>query len=61
VIASEIKVIMPGSRLRTSGTAIERKGTPPTKKTSSDRPGATHSEPGKAGGRKANHCWIIGL
>ena len=60
-MASEISVIMPGWRLRNSGTAMRRKGTPPMTNTSAAKIGAIQLLPGNSGMLKLNHCWSIGL
>ena len=56
-----MSVIIPGWRLRSSGTAICRKGTPPYRKTTTEKTGSIHWLPGKAGMVKPSSCWTIGL
>ncbi len=52
MIAREISVIMPGWRLRTSGTAICKNGSPPYTKTIREKTGVIQALPGKAGHTK---------
>ena len=60
-MASEMSVIMPGWRLRSSGTAICRKGTPPYRKTTTAKTGAIQWLPGRPACVKPSHFWSIGL
>lgn len=53
-MASEMSIIMPGWRAAHSSRAISRKGKPPYRKMATERTGATHAWPGKAGGANPN-------
>src|SRR6478672_5660993 len=60
VMASEISVIIPGSRSRISCTAPRKKTKPPYKKRIDPNTAGTYRDPGNAGAVNPNQSWTIG-
>ena len=60
-MAKVMRVIMPGLRLRISGTAILMKGMPLTMKTMVAKTGEIHWLPGNAGAVNPSQFWMEGL
>ena len=60
-MASEISIIIPGSRFSSSVRAIERNGTPPYAKTITERTGVIQTLPGNIGAVYPKTSWMNSL